>query len=391
MPPFGNTMPKGGFCMERYIAKKKHRWYYVVILVFTCIIGILGYELWNLYTHIPVGDASSSTVQAQRTVQTVEELSETSRTITDVLENVTSTVVGISKLKDKGNTIFLPNGSAELGLGTGVIVSSDGYILSNAHVTGDKFTSCYVTLEDGSTYTAKVVWTDTSLDLALCKIKATNLPFCPLGDSSTSKVGQTVFAIGNPIGFEFQRTVTSGIISAVDRSMKFEENGSISYMDDLLQTDATINPGNSGGPLINLDGEMIGITTVKITSAEGMGFAVPIHSVKPVITKFIQDGKFEEASLGVFAYDKNVIPYLDTSAKFETGIYIADVTKKSAAEKAGLKAGDIILNIDGKSLQKMSDLRLYIYEKAPGDKVSLTILRNKKEQVVEVSLEKKSS
>lgn len=377
--------------MERYIAKKKKKWYYVVIFIFIWIIGILGYALWNLYTNIPVKDSSTPTLQAQRTIQTVEQLSENSRMITDVLEDVTSSVVGISKLKDKGNTIFLPDGSAELGLGTGVIVSSDGYILSNAHVTGDTLTSCYVTLDDGTTYTAKVVWADTSLDLSLCKIKATNLSYCLLGDSSSVKVGQTVFAIGNPIGFEFQRTVTSGIISAIDRSIKFEENGSISYMDDLLQTDATINPGNSGGPLINLDGEVIGINTVKITSAEGIGFAVPIHSVKPVITKFIQEGKFEEASLGVFAYDKNVIPYLDTSAKFETGIYIADITKKSAAEKAGLKTGDIILNIDGKTLQKMSDLRCYIYEKAPGNKISLTILRNKKEQVVEVTLEKKAS
>ena len=375
--------------MERYIAKKKFKWNYVVISAFAILIGFLCFTLFRMYQQIPLENSSSSTLQAQRTIQTVEQLSQTSKSITDVLENVTSSVVGISRLKDKGNTIFLPNSSSDLGLGSGVIVSADGYILSNAHVTGDTSSSCYITLEDGQTYTAKVVWADTSLDLSLSKIKATNLPYCTLGDSTTTKVGQSVYAIGNPIGFEFQRTVTSGIISAVDRSIKFEENGSISYMDDLLQTDATINPGNSGGPLINLDGEMIGITTVKITSAEGIGFAVPINSVKPVITRFINEGKFLEASLGVFAYDKNVIPYLDNSAKFETGIYIADVTKKSAAEKAGIRTGDILLNIDGKPLQKMCDLRCYIYEKSPGDKVLLNVLRNKKEQTIEVTLEKK--
>jgi len=375
--------------MERYIGKKKNKWMYIAIASIIIIISILGYEIWKLYTNIPIAETTPSTVQAQKTTQTIEELKQESKTITDILENVTSSVVGISKIKDKGNTIFLPEGSQELGLGTGVIVSSDGYILSNAHVTGETLTTCYVTLENGTTYTAKVVWADANLDLSLSKIKANNLPYCTLGDSNLSKVGQTVYAIGNPIGFEFQRTVTSGIISAVDRSIKFEENGSITYMDDLLQTDATINPGNSGGPLINLDGEIIGINTVKITSAEGIGFAIPINSIKPVITKFTQNGKFEEASLGIFAYDKNVIPYLDTTAKFETGIYIADITPKSTAEKAELKPGDIILTIDGKPLQKMSDLRCHIYEKAPGDKVTLTILRNKKQQTIEITLDKK--
>ena len=388
-PSFGHTMPKGGFFMEHYIAKKKHTGLYVLLVILLFLSAGLGLALWNLYSKIPIAYSGSTGMQAEKTVQTIEQPLQDTPSITDVLENVTPAVVGFSKLKDKGNTIFLPNGSSELGLGTGVIVSSDGYFLSNAHVTGDPLTACYVTLEDGQTHTAKVVWADTNLDLSLCKIKATNLPYCSLGDSSVIKVGETVFAVGNPIGFEFQRTVTSGIISAVDRSIKFEENGSISYMDDLIQTDATINPGNSGGPLLNAKGEMIGINTVKITSAEGINFAVPINSVKPVMKRFFAEGKFEEASLGVFAYDKNVIPYLDNSAKFETGIYIADVTKKSAAEKAGLQPGDIILNIDGKTLQKMCDLRCYIYEKSPGDVVSLTILRNKKDQVVDVTLEKK--
>ena len=162
-------------------------------------------------------------------------------------------------------------------------------------------------------------------------------------------------------------------------------------MEDLIQTDATINPGNSGGPLINEKGEMIGINSVKITSAEGIGFAIPINIMKPVIEKMIQDNKFEEASIGIFAYDKGVIPYLDANIKLEKGIYVAQVEEKGAAMQAGLKVGDVITQIDTLQVNTMSDLRTYIYTKKPDDEVKLTILRNGKEQNVNLKLGKKET
>ena len=261
--------------------------------------------------------------------------------ISTLIENVNNAVVGISKIANKGTTIFLQDGASNLGLGTGFIVSKDGYIVTNQHVSGEKNSTCYVTLENGKNYKASVVWSDTDLDLSIIKINVNNLEYLDLGDSDKIKVAEQVYAIGNPIGFEFQRTVTSGIISGLNRTIKIEEDNKTSYMEDLIQTDATINPGNSGGPLININGEVLGINSVKITSAEGIGFAIPINIIKPIIEKLTNTGEYITPSLGVFAYDKNIVPYinqeLDQNIKLDKGIYIADVTKNSPAEKVGVK------------------------------------------------------
>lgn len=224
-----------------------------------------------------------------------------------------------------------------MGLGTGIIVSENGYIVTNEHVSGSKYSNCYVTLEDGKEYLANVVWADTDLDLSIIKINANNLPYVIFGDSDNIRVGEKVYAIGNPIGFEFRRTVTGGIISAVDRTIKIEEDDKVSYMEDLIQTDATINPGNSGGPLIKPNGEVIGINSVKIESAEAIGFAIPINIIKPIISSYTRSGNFEEANIGIFAYDKNVIPYLNSKLNIESGVYVVEVIKNGSAEKAGIK------------------------------------------------------
>lgn len=267
------------------------------------------------------------------------------------------------------------DGSIKLGLGTGVIVSEDGYIITNEHVSGREYSKCYVTLANGKEYQGQVLWADQDLDLSIIKINAKGLKYSKLGNSDEVRVGESVYAIGNPIGFEFQRTVTSGIISAKDRTIKIEEEEKSSYMEDLIQTDATINPGNSGGPLINVEGEVIGINSVKIDEAEAIGFAIPINIIKPIIESYKKTGEFEEASIGIFAYDKNVIPYLDSNIEIESGIYVVEVIKNSEAEKQDLKKGDIITKIDGQTLNKMSELRSYIYTKKPNEEVTLLVQR----------------
>ena len=356
----------------------------IVVMILTSILSILLYRMYaniNIYTY-----EADNNYSAKKTIQTIDNIKENSNQVADVVENVTSCVVGISKIKDVGSTVFLNNSASNLGLGTGVIVSDNGYILSNEHVTGEKYSNCYVTLENGKVYTANVVWSDSSIDLSIIKINLKNLPYAALGDSNNVRVGETVFAIGNPIGYEFQRTVTSGIISAINRTVKIEENDNTIFMEDLIQTDATINPGNSGGPLINADGLIIGVNSVKITSADGIGFAVPINIVKPIIEKYMKEEKFEEASLGVFAYDKEIIPYVDSDVDIKKGIYIAQISIDSPAYKSGLKIGDVIIKIDNLELTKMSDLRSYIYTKSPGDEVNLTIYRNKKELLLKIKL-----
>lgn len=364
----------------------KNAGFIFVIIVLTAITSIFFYKM---YEGIQINTYETKGVEAQRTVQTVEQVKEQGKQIADIVEEVTSCVVGISKIKNTGSTIFLKDSTTQLGLGTGVIVSENGYILSNEHVTGAKYSNCYVTLENGRNYTANVVWSDSSLDLSICKISVKNLPYATLGDSNNARVGEIVYAIGNPIGYEFQRTVTSGIISALNRTVRIDENETSTYMEDLIQTDATINPGNSGGPLINPDGNVIGITSVKITSAEGIGFAVPINIVKPIIESYLKEDKFEEASLGIFAYDKEVIPYLNENNEMTKGIYIAQISLDSPASKTNLKIGDVITKIDNLELVKMCDLRCYIYTKKPGEEVTLTVVRNGKEQQVKVTLQQK--
>lgn len=160
-------------------------------------------------------------------------------------------------------------------------------------------------------------------------------------------------------------------------------------MTDLIQTDATINPGNSGGPLIYPNGDVIGINTVKITSAEGIGFAIPINVVKTIIESYKNTGDFKEATIGIYAYDKEVIPYLNSNLTFTKGIYITQITKNGAADKMDIKEGDIITQIDDVELNTMTNLREYIYTKEPGDEVTLKIIRGKINKEIKIILGKK--
>lgn len=307
---------------------------------------------------------------------------DTSKMINSVVKNV----VGISKLQTNGNSIFIGNSEEKLGLGSGIILSDNGYILTNQHVAGNKYSNCYVTLEDGNVFNGNVIWADSNLDLAIVKIAANNLDYIQLADSDNINLADEVYAVGNPIGIEFQRTVTKGIISGINRTIKIENSEDGNYMEDLIQTDATINEGNSGGPLVNENGELIGVNTVKINDAEGIGFAVPINIIKPILEQLIKNGKFEEAYLGIFGYDKEVIPYLDSNLKFEHGIYIASIQADGPLFNKEVKVGDIISKIDEVEINKMNDLKKYIYTKKPGDIVKLKINRLNKEFDIEVKL-----
>lgn len=360
----------------------------MALIILMLIVAVTSIFLYNMYIDIDIYSADKESGNAEMVrVSYDQELEKiTEDDITQTLENTIKSVVGISKIKNTGNSIFLNNSTESLGLGTGVIVSENGYILTNWHVAGNKYSNCYVTLESGNIKNGNVVWADEDLDLAIIKINSTGLSVISLGDSDSMKIGQKAYAIGNPIGVEFQRTVTSGIISGVNRTIKIDDENGTTYMEDLIQTDATINPGNSGGPLINSKGEVIGINSIKITEAEGIGFAVPINIVKPIIQSFVNNGKFEEAYLGIFAYDKNVIPYLDSSIDFNSGIYVAQISTDGPSYNSGLKSGDIVTKIDNVVINKMSELRAYIYTKKVGDEVSLTILRNNRERVVNIKL-----
>ncbi len=372
--------------------KRKNKTPLILIGIFAIIILICLIRIYqNIEVQTPQEYNALRTTYSTENSQTVENEEQKSQTIADMIEETTQKVVGISKLKNTGTTLLTNASEKDLGLGSGVIVTSNGYILSNEHVTGGKYSKCYITLEDGQNYEGTVAWSDQDLDLSLTKIKAENLPYITLGNSSNVKIGETVYAIGNPIGYEFRRTVTSGIISAKNRTIKIEETNKTSYMSNLIQTDATINPGNSGGPLIYANGEIIGINTVKITSAEGIGFAIPINVIKNVIQSYQTTDNFEEATLGIYAYDGTALQYLEDKLTTiaQKGIYVDQITKNGPSDGTELKQGDVITAIDEKELTTVNDLREYIFTKKPGEQVNLKINRGKINLEIQITLGKK--
>lgn len=370
---------------EKRESKFKRVFITILLMVFTSVASIY---IYRMYAQIDVKTETNTRENVGGAVRLSLGQNE-DKNISTILEEASKCVVGISKIKNKGDTILSTNATENLSLGTGTIISENGYILTNWHVVGNRYSLCYVTLEDGTTYNANTLWVDSDLDLAIIKINANNLKHLQLGDSDNIKIGDSVYAIGNPIGIEFQRTVTSGIISGIDRTLKLEENNSSSYMEGLIQTDASINQGNSGGPLINSEGEIIGINSVKIESAEGIGFAIPVNIVRPIIESFEETGGFEEAYLGIFAYDREVTKYLENNLDFNNGIYIVKIMQDGPISKTNMKIGDVITKIDGNEVNKMSELREYIYKKKPGDKVTVTYLRNNKEYNIDIILSKK--
>ena len=373
--------------MYRYEKKESKMKKFFLVLIYTGIIVAITIYLYDFYLKINVEPKASNNNQGAVRLSTEQKI-ETSNDEVSIKE-ITKGVVGISKIKDVGDSVLASSKIEELGLGSGMIISNNGYILTNWHVAGNKYSSCYVTLENGKTYKGSTVWADADLDVAIVKIEENGLTYLNLGNSDSIDLGEKVYAIGNPIGVEFQRTVTSGIISGLHRTIKIEENNKSSYMEGLIQTDASINHGNSGGPLINSKGEVIGINTIKIADVEGIGFSIPINVVKPVIESFTNTGKFDEAYLGIFAYDKEVVPYLNTGIEFENGIYVVQIMQDGPVAKSDIKIGDIIESIDGNSINRMSELRNYIYKKAPGDVIELAVNRSGREYKVNVKLGKK--
>ena len=294
-----------------------------------------------------------------------EELNIKPNFVTIIRENMPS-VVGISVLKPDGEGVLDFNLTEKWGIGTGIILSNKGYILTNQHLASNINGTVTVTLDNGEEIRGTTIWNEPNLDLAIIKInERDDLKPVKLGSAKTSQIGEEVIAIGNPLGLEFQKSVTKGVISGLNRTLKVEDVSSTVVMENLLQTDASINTGNSGGPLINENGEVIGVNTVKITSAEGIGFAVPIDIIKPILSKLEREADFQEGYLGIFAYDAEIVPYLDKAIDTNSGIYVATVNRGGPSYKAGIEVGDVILTVNDVEINKMIELREYIYSKAP--------------------------
>ncbi len=319
--------------------------------------------------------------------KTIIDVSEYSQTAISVADKALPSVVGIT-VNYQVSSFGGRKAQAEAG-GSGIIISKDGYIVTNNHVISAE-SSVYYTIEqateitvklynDETPYKATVVGTDEYTDIAVLKIEKDDLTPATLGKSENVQVGEVVFAIGNPVGMDY--SVTSGIISAKDREVEVDET---TYT--AIQTDAAINSGNSGGALVNANGEVIGINTLKLsgTGIEGIGFSIPISSVTDIIEQLIEYKEVKRPYIGISG--TSIDSYTAQRYNLPEGIYIEAVEKNSSAEKSGLKQGDIITKIEGKEVSSVKELNKVKYGYNIGDTITLTVYKDNKEQEIKVQL-----
>jgi len=313
------------------------------------------------------------------------------RTISDVADKVSKSVVSVVTAG------VSPSGyQTSAGAGSGIIVSGDGYVMTNKHVISSA-SKVEVTMQDGTLYkNVSIVGRDPLNDVAFLKINgASNLPAAELGDSSSIRVGQGVVAIGNSLGL-YQNTVTDGIISGTGRPISAQDGSTVENLTDLIQTNAAINPGNSGGPLLNLSGQVIGINTAIAEDAQGIGFAIPINATKGILKGVLAGKGVERAQLGVryITIDAAVAEKYKLSVK--KGAYVygdkqSAVIKGGAADRAGIKNGDIITKVNGLEVGGVAGLSSLVAEYAPDNTIEITVLRNGKELTFRVTLTKYAS
>ena len=370
-PPYWSSNPKK--------PKKTSKFSYIAIALISAIVGSL-ITLVAAYMYLP------ELLQYRGPINTpgpnvVIEPQQDLTVYSAVAEKAMPSVVGITTVTLQRDPFFGTRRAS--GLGTGVIVDERGYILTNSHVVGDgNVEEVMVLLHDGTRLPAEVLWNEKTLDLAIIKVEGNNLRAAELGDSDNLKVGEIAVAIGNPLGLNFERTLTQGVISGLNRSIPLEQGETI---EDLIQTDASINPGNSGGPLLNARGQVIGINTAKIQTGEGLGFAIPINTSKPIVEQFIETGKFEKVQLGIRGVNADVFEGLTgTALNVDYGVYVVEIEANSVAERYDIRAGDIIVGIGGVKAEGMGNLIRELYKFKPGDKTTIDIMRNQREMQIEI-------
>lgn len=383
-----------------------------ITIIFSCIAGVVGGVIGNQLYGRNIGNLASSIVNQDLRVTNQQEA------VIDVASKASSSVVSIvvsqhlSDVQDYRLNPFLDyfglpqrtpgentdgNNLREVGAGTGFIISNDGMIVTNRHVVDEDDAEYTVILNDDTEYTAKVLAKDTLLDIAFLKIEATNLTPLNFGDSSKTQVGQTVVAIGNALG-EFSNTVSAGIVSGLGRNITATDarGRSAEQLYDVIQTDASINSGNSGGPLLDLNGNVIGVNVAVATKAQGIGFAIPSNVVVDLLSRLNEQGEIVRPKLGVrFRMIDKALKQannltVNDGALIQRGQTANDlaVIPGSPADKAGLRENDIVLEINGEKLTESKPLNIVIQGYKVGDEITLKVLRQGQEIEVKVVLEK---
>lgn len=345
------------------------------LIVGVIVVGLLGFGFMRLVQTGKLTMSWSPFPQVKNTTEETRTLVKEENAVIETVENSSPSVIAIGvtqRVINPFNPDQLPQ-NRQSTIGTGFVVSDNGVIVTNRHVVADTNANYSVITKDGKRLEVEKIYRDNNLDLALVKTKSVDgLKPLKLGDSSKLKVGQTVIAIGNALG-RFSNTVTTGVVSGLGRSIGAGDpfSGQTELLDDLIQTDAAINPGNSGGPLLNSAGEVIGVNVAVSESAQNIGFTVPINSVKPIVDEFVSTGKISRAYLGV---NYRVITRdLALLNEVPQGAYIQEVVPNSPAEKAGIKAGDIITKINNTQVDDQNFISEFIRGKKPGDKISIEV------------------
>lgn len=369
---------------EAFTKKRMGRLPFAIITaVFCLLLGFAG----------PVTFWATGWLTKTSTVNSETVVSQEGDVIANVASKVSASVVSI--VTESTSRTYYGYSTTQESAGTGIIISADGYVMTNKHVVSSTTKSIQVVTADGTTYKdVTFVGSDPNNDVSFIKIKGvSDLKSVTLGDSSAMKVGQKVVAIGNALG-EYQNTVTTGIISALGRPVTAGDSTGTEteQLENLIQTDAAINSGNSGGPLVNLSGEVIGMNTAVATDAQGIGFAIPINDVKGMVKTLLTSGKVEKPYIGVryISITPDVVSEYSLSVK--NGAYIVGGSGQSAvvsgspADKAGLKEKDIITKVDGTNVDSTHPFASLVAQHSVGDKVTLTYLRDGKELTVTVTL-----
>ncbi|WP_175987464.1 S1C family serine protease [Bacillus sp. Marseille-Q1617] len=318
----------------------------------------------------------------------------TSGDVASIVEDASQSIVGVVNYQQQGSRLTGASQEAQAGTGSGVLFKKEGdsaYIITNNHVI-EGASKIEVSLYDGEKIEAELIGADPLTDLAVLKVDgkyADNL--LEVGDSSALRAGEQVIAIGNPLGLDLSRTVTQGIVSAVDRTISVETSAGESEL-NVIQTDAAINPGNSGGALLNSKGELIGINSLKISNSgvEGLGFAIPSKDFMPIVSEIIETGKVERPYIGIGMTNLADVPrsYLGgLPDEVEAGVIVASIDNTSAAAKAGLKEGDVITELNGSPVEDGADLRRQLYaDLKVGDEIDLTVFRGDEEKAISLTL-----
>lgn len=388
--------------------KKKSGWILPIVIALTVGILLLLVIYPNLSGQNIVLDDEKENDNSSKTEEVVEEEKERSESvrvdvstqITDIVEEVSPAVVGVTNLQMRSDFWQQGAETSEAGTGSGVIYKKDdqyAYIVTNQHVV-TQADAVEIVLSDETNLEAEILGTDLFTDLAVLRVAADKVgdPI-ELGSSETLKVGEPVIAIGNPLGHMFAGSVTQGIISGKQRTipLDFNNDGRPDWQAEVIQTDAAINPGNSGGALINIEGKLIGINSMKINQqlAQGIGFAIPIDTAKPIIEQLETTGQVTRPFMGVEIYSLEEVPKaewkrtLKLPDSVDGGVYIWSVEPLSPAEEGGLKRLDVITEFDGREISNILELRKILYEeKEVGDDVDVVYYRNGKRHETTLTL-----